>query len=259
MVTEMDKELFSSLFEVGEIIASANPKSGRSKARLKVLAIESDGIRYQAVGSKSSKKVLYSYLDVVLKGFERIDPDAIQRTIQPVLLDAGLKENLWTENYAYGFAREIRERTASSFVSSGELLDPAPRKLEIRQEDGTDADLAAADLGQQIFYEGETLRVVVDRQERNPKARAACIQFHGLSCVVCDFNFESFYGLLGSGFIHVQHLKPISIHREIRTTNVEHDLVPICPNCHAMVHTSKPPLTVGDLRQIVAAHRVSLS
>jgi hypothetical protein len=31
-------------------------------------------------------------------------------SIQPVLLEAGLKENLWTENYAYGFAKAILQR-----------------------------------------------------------------------------------------------------------------------------------------------------
>jgi len=30
--------------------------------------------------------------------------------------------------------------------------------------------------------------------------------------------------------------------------NPETDLVPVCPNCHAMLHTSEPPLSVDELK-----------
>ncbi len=108
----MNKERFSSIFKVGEIIDSGGRADRANSARLKILAIENDFIEYQSIKSQSRKKFPYSYLDVVLQGFNRIDPDSIQRSIQPVLLDAGLEENYWTENYAYGFAKEIRRRLA---------------------------------------------------------------------------------------------------------------------------------------------------
>jgi hypothetical protein len=101
----MDRERFSSLFRVGEII-----NSGGLRARLLVIAIEDEGVRYRSIRAKDPKYLSYSTLAVILRGFERIDPKAIQRTIQPVYLDAGLPENVWTENYEYGFAREFRNR-----------------------------------------------------------------------------------------------------------------------------------------------------
>jgi hypothetical protein len=106
----MNKHLFSSIFEVGEIIDSGGRPERANAARLRIVAIEDDFIEFQSVRSKSRKKFTYSYIDVVLRGFDRIDPNSIQQTIQAVLLEAGLKENLWTENYAYGFAKEIRRR-----------------------------------------------------------------------------------------------------------------------------------------------------
>jgi hypothetical protein len=106
----MNRELFSSLFKVGEIINSGGPADRANAARLEILAIEDDFIEYQSVRSSSRNKFPYSYINVVLKGFDRIDPKSIQRSIQPVFLDAGLEENLWTENYAYGIAKEIRRR-----------------------------------------------------------------------------------------------------------------------------------------------------
>lgn len=106
----MNKKLFGSLFKVGEIIDSGGPPDRANAARLEILAIEESFVRYKSIKSRDPKKMEYSYIDVVLKGFGRIDPDSIQRSIQPVLLEAGLKENLWTENYAYGFAKAILKR-----------------------------------------------------------------------------------------------------------------------------------------------------
>ena len=41
---------------------------------------------------------------------------------------------------------------------------------------------------------------------------------------------------LGEGFIEIHHLKPMfSIKREIKV-NPQKDLVPLCSNCHKMIH-----------------------
>jgi hypothetical protein len=61
-------------------------------------------------------------MNVVLESFDKINPKSIQPTIQQVFLNVGLQKNYSTENYAYGFAKEIRRRLAS-VVSSGDVLD----------------------------------------------------------------------------------------------------------------------------------------
>ena len=60
-------------------------------------------------------------LALIVRQFDRIDPRAIQRTIQPVYLEAGLRENLFTENYEYAFAREVRRRRRETVIVH---LDP---------------------------------------------------------------------------------------------------------------------------------------
>ena len=107
---KVDQELFRSLFKEGEVIQSGGPGGRANSAQLRIVAIEEDSIRYQSVKSQSKKRFPYSYIEAILQGFDRIDPASIQRTIQPVLRDAGLEENVWTENYAYGFAKAIRRR-----------------------------------------------------------------------------------------------------------------------------------------------------
>ncbi len=106
----MNREAFGLLFKVGEEIDSGGPPERSNAARLLILSIEEVGVRYKSIRSKTAKLLPYSTLDVVLAGFERIDARAIQRTIQPVYLDAGLRRNVFTENYEYGIAREFRRR-----------------------------------------------------------------------------------------------------------------------------------------------------
>lgn len=97
------------------------------------------------------------------------------------------------------------------------------------------------------FFEGAQTRAESSRYERNPHARRACLEHYGLSCVICGFNFERHYGELGSGYIHVHHLRPVSVAGGRVSVDPIKDLRPVCPNCHAMLHRSAPPLGLDDL------------
>lgn len=101
------------------------------------------------------------------------------------------------------------------------------------------------------YIEGASLTVKVNRFERSQKAREACISHHGESCKVCGLNFAQRYGSLGAGFIHVHHIVPVSeICKQYEVDPVT-DLVPVCPNCHAMLHRKTPPMTVEQLKKII--------
>ena len=47
-------------------------------------------------------------------------------------------------------------------------------------------------------------------------------------------NFEQTYGELGKDFIEVHHLHPVS--QGERKVNPIEDLIPLCSNCHSMIH-----------------------
>lgn len=90
--------------------------------------------------------------------------------------------------------------------------------------------------------------------ERNPAARKDCLDYHGAVCKVCEFDFFAEYGLLGKGFMHVHHLRPVSLNEgEVMEIDPTEDLVPVCPNCHAMLHRRKPPFTVEELKRLRGA------
>lgn len=99
-----------------------------------------------------------------------------------------------------------------------------------------------------VFSEGARQVVQVNRYERNPDARRACLAHYGFACVVCGIDFEQKYGELGRGFIHVHHLVPLSTIGEEYVVDPIADLRPVCPNCHAMLHRQHPPLSIGELQ-----------
>ncbi|MHA7292503.1 HNH endonuclease [Arthrobacter sp. HLT1-21] len=95
-------------------------------------------------------------------------------------------------------------------------------------------------------------RTVANRYERDPEARRLCVAHHGTGCSVCGFNFEETYGELGAGFIQVHHIVPGSQLTSDYVLDPVTDLVPLCPNCHAMAHRRTPdPYSPAELRRLI--------
>ena len=105
--------------------------------------------------------------------------------------------------------------------------------------------------------EGAEVQVTSNQYERKPEYRQACVEyFEGkdgrIACQVCDMDFESRYGEIGRGFIHIHHIDPLGDGQGEREIVPTRDLVPVCPNCHAMLH-KKPGIgnayTLEEIRQ----------
>jgi len=85
-------------------------------------------------------------------------------------------------------------------------------------------------------FEGLKQSIMVNRYERSSIARSMCIKHNGCACKICGFDFEKIYGEIGKNFIHVHHLVPLrEITQEYKIDYKTH-LLPVCPNCHAMLH-----------------------
>lgn len=107
----------------------------------------------------------------------------------------------------------------------------------------------------ETLVEGAARVISVNAYERNPKARARCIEHHGYKCAVCQFDFADFYGDIGRDFIHVHHIVPLGETKGEYKVNPVKDLVPVCANCHAMIHTTRPALEINQLRQYLSQRR----
>jgi len=98
------------------------------------------------------------------------------------------------------------------------------------------------------YSEGKTKQVLINSYERNPIARLKCIEHFGLSCQVCSFSFKDRFGDLGRDFIHVHHKVDIATIGNEYSVDPIFDLIPVCPNCHAMLHKRKPAYSIEELK-----------
>lgn len=103
------------------------------------------------------------------------------------------------------------------------------------------------------YYEGAVTTTKVNKYERNPIARKKCIEYHGCECSVCGLSFEEMYGELGKDFIHVHHIVPLNTIGKEYKVDYKTDLIPVCPNCHAMLHRkiNDRRYSVEELKTIV--------
>lgn len=104
------------------------------------------------------------------------------------------------------------------------------------------------------FAEGSRTVVMVNRYERDPRARKTCLAHYGCKCSACGFDFEGVYGELGKGFIEIHHLDPIA-GAGMREVDPIRDMRPLCPNCHAVVHRRSPLLTIEELSVLLTERR----
>lgn len=75
--------------------------------------------------------------------------------------------------------------------------------------------------------------------------------------MVCDLDFGESYGPDGTGFIHVHHIEPLAGSGGERSVDPATDLVPVCPNCHAMLHRRSPPFSLDEVRKMRLSAKVS--
>lgn len=87
------------------------------------------------------------------------------------------------------------------------------------------------------LVEGSKKQIVVNAYERNAKAREKCIKIYGTKCAICGFDFGEVYGEKFEGKIHVHHIKPLNEIDKAYVVNPEKDLIPVCPNCHLILHS----------------------
>lgn len=99
--------------------------------------------------------------------------------------------------------------------------------------------------------EGKLQTYYGQRYERDAVNRQRAIDIHGTTCTVCGFDFEKVYGARGRNYIEVHHIKPLHQTKET-IVNPATDLVPLCANCHRMIHRDPHNvLTPDELKQLL--------
>lgn len=105
------------------------------------------------------------------------------------------------------------------------------------------------------FPEGKVVERTHKFRERNSKvvqiAKDNFKKKNGkLFCQICNFDFEDTYGSIGKDFIEGHHTIAVSEMRTDHKTKPE-DIAMLCSNCHKMVHTKRPWLTMANIKKLL--------
>jgi 5-methylcytosine-specific restriction protein A len=111
------------------------------------------------------------------------------------------------------------------------------------------------------YIEGGVTKSVkeVSRIQRNADAKRKCLDYYfktneHYKCQICGFDFEATYGETGKHFIEVHHIKSlVQISKEIGEHEIdpEKDLIPVCSNCHSIIHRKKPPIEIEEMKNFI--------
>jgi 5-methylcytosine-specific restriction protein A len=127
-----------------------------------------------------------------------------------------------------------------------DLINPSELDLDIESEILEE---------QEPKREGSVKDYYGKRYERDPNNRRRAIELHGINCVICGFDFEEKYGDRGRGYIEIHHTKPLSSFDEEQIVDPKTDLVPVCSNCHRMIHRRRNRvLSFEEMKRITKSH-----
>lgn len=100
------------------------------------------------------------------------------------------------------------------------------------------------------FAKRKTL--IVNKWERDLSKRQACVEHFGYSCQICGFSFEEVYGEIGRDFCHVHHIEPLGEVGGEKNIDPIKDLIPLCANCHAVIHRQTPALSPDEVKRFIS-------
>lgn len=143
----------------------------------------------------------------------------------------------------YLVSYELKEELPSRFVFTNSLdkvlaINTIECEDECTFKEIQEYQIGIKEIEYQPEFEGRLKISRHKRFERSIKNRAEAIKIHGVTCKICGFNFNDFYGEdLADKYIEVHHIRPISRNNGI--INPKNDLITVCANCHRMLHRRK--------------------
>jgi len=202
----------------------------------------------------------------------RLAPEVTRRLrfVSPRSTPKGLffRSNTHLDGQATRGVRELTTESAALLDRIIEITDRLPRSdqiitvtEELLRGGRTQESAALVRLPEEVptgsaYSEGGVEQILVNRYERDPRAREKCIKHYGTTCVLCGFDFVAVYGEVMAGFTHVHHLNPLSnVGADYEVDPID-DLRPVCPNCHAVLHRREPPYSLDEVRQLLEGHTI---
>lgn len=172
------------------------------------------------------------------------DPEEVHRLWNKIKTDPELKA-------------ENAERSPVNYTEALRLFENYLRRPAVKGNKTIFSEDKEA-TNSELLSEGDLVELHITKHERNPGLRRRCIDIQGWRCKGCGLDFKEKYGDLGVDFIEVHHLYPISQTEGEHEVDPGKDLVPLCANCHAMIHRLKgTEMTVEKLQSYINPEYIS--
>lgn len=116
----------------------------------------------------------------------------------------------------------------------------------------------------EIISEGKMRNIITRKYERSSKLRSIACEHYSknglIICSACKFDFYSFYGEIGKGYIEMHHIKPIFKYEgqteKAFILQALKNITPVCANCHRIIHRNKKSLvSIEELRNVIKTQK----
>jgi len=149
----------------------------------------------------------------------------------------------------------LDEQVMARFLTEPDVMHAMAESIRVSVANGEPPDFPReVGYDDESEMEGRYLLRWHAYRERKPGLRRRKIESvrrrgDPIVCEVCEFDFERYYGERGRGYIECHHVEPLHITGQREVTIRE--LALLCSNCHRMIHTKPPWLTLDELREII--------
>lgn len=151
----------------------------------------------------------------------------------------------------------LRQLVGWTPSSTMQKIDPKPgaRLLNYIASRAQSVNLPnAEELAEISALEGEVVQAAIKYRRRSQKIIEAKKAISSNRCEACGMSFIETYGLHDADCIIGHHINPIADRKGESSTKLA-DISLLCPNCHAVVHTEDPPITIESLQSMISLAR----
>lgn len=227
MITEVsNRELFEEYLKKTRRFSNANEQM----LKIYVDYVEKDLLSFLQKNSISTHKTIYEYINK--EDLNRLMTELLpNHSMSSANTDSGgkLRDSL---NYLIGYINSKYHPLSEKQKHNKKKNRKEPASRETTHDIESMPVISEPEPYDKL--EGKKHEASVTRYERDRGNRKACIAHYGYVCQVCGMNFEQVYGELGKDYIEVHHLHPVS--QGQRKVDPIKDLIPLCSNCHSMIH-----------------------
>ena len=216
-------------------ISKIDVQSEKERKTVEEVVIEKAPAPKSAQGTSDSKKEELSAFDRL---FESIMAGSITPKEEPKEEKLPEKEASKQETVTRSIDQELPSIEKEQHKSVEDEIQPT---FELPQEAAHESNMQTA---------LDTAQSDMDYKERLKKE---CLDYYGAICDICGFDFGYTYGEAYESCIQVHNHKHVEGEEILETTHPIEDLIPVCHNCHCVIHSTTPPISVDDMRKMVKA------